>query len=328
MTAAAVATTPIGLVGCSSGSGQPAGIEKVTYVTGFGAYGREGYAWVAGAKGFYSAAGLEVDVRLGAAGDKNLDLVRSGRAQFACIDYAGAIVRAGRGQFDEFRLVTAINQRTLIALMAMRGGRGRTPKDLTGKRIAVATGSVPETLFPGYAKLAGIDTAGISWVHSAPQGLPGLLVGGKVDLIGQFVVGKPAIEHAAGGPVLVLPYSDFVSDLYGNVIVTTKTLAAQRPDLVRRFTGALLQGLAYTVAHPQESAAILHAAVPTTDAATAQAEMQLMGPYVGQPAGVFDRDTVARSIALVQAIGLIPKAVDPDQVVDFTVAPQPVGSSQ
>jgi NitT/TauT family transport system substrate-binding protein len=77
MTAAAVAATPVTspvLAGCGSGSPPPRQqtARPVTYLTGFGTFGREGYAWVAGAKGYFRDAGLRVNILPGAAGDANL----------------------------------------------------------------------------------------------------------------------------------------------------------------------------------------------------------------------------------------------------------------
>jgi NitT/TauT family transport system substrate-binding protein len=98
-------------------------------------------------------------------------------------------------------------------------------------------------MFPVYAKAAGLDPASVRFVPAAPPALPQLLASGQVDGIGQFVVGRPLIEAAARGrKAVVLPYGDLVPDLYGNVVVTSKDLAARNPALVRRFTAALLKG--------------------------------------------------------------------------------------
>ena len=54
-------------------------------------------------------------------------------------------------------------------------------------------------------------------MDGTPQTLFGTLAQHKVDAIGQFVVGKPTIEGIAKGKTaVVLPYSDYLPDLYGN----------------------------------------------------------------------------------------------------------------
>jgi NitT/TauT family transport system substrate-binding protein len=323
---AATATTSLtapALVGCGPAKSSAAkGLDNVSYVTGFGAFGREAYAWVADKKGFFEDAGIKVSIKLGAAGDTNLKLLAADQAQFVVIDYSGAVVRAGQGNFGDFRCIGAVNQRTIIALMALQGKGINSPRDLAGKTVAQAVGAVPKTLFPAYARLAGFDPKSVKWEQTNPQQLPALLATGKVDAIGQFVVGAPAVQGAAHGrKVVVLPYSNYLTDLYGNTLVTTTKIIKEKPSLVRRFTDALMKGLQYSVDHPEEAGEILHKAVPTTPAATATAELKIMKDYVGTPLGAFDQHRVVRSIALIQGVGLIPHGYDPTQLVDFDAVP-------
>ncbi|MEV6815632.1 ABC transporter substrate-binding protein, partial [Micromonospora sp. NPDC051296] len=71
--AAATLATALALVSaCSSdsdkaddNSGAGASLEQVTYLTSFGNFGRDAYAWVAKEKGFFSDAGFEVEIKPG-----------------------------------------------------------------------------------------------------------------------------------------------------------------------------------------------------------------------------------------------------------------------
>jgi len=307
------------------GPNAPKALDKVTYLTGLGAFGREAFAWVADAKGYFRDAGVEVTIVPGAAGDENLKKIAGGVAQFGVIDYSGAVIRAGNGLFGDFRLVAALNNQTLIAIMSLVGRGVTIPADLKGKTIAQAEGAVIKTLFPGYAKLAGLDPKAVRWVEVAATGLPALLASGQVDAIGQFVVGRPAVAAAAKRPVgdvITLPYSTYMSDPYGNALVTSAKLVDANPGLIRRFTGALLQGLEYAVANPEESGRILNKAVPATNPDTAAAELRLLQNYVGRspsgaPIGVFEPAKVSRGVALMQSLGQFPAAYPVDRLVWF-----------
>lgn len=295
-------------------------VQKVTYLTGFGSAGRESYAWVAAAKGFFREAGLEVAIELGAAGDSNHKLLAAGKAQFASVDASGAFTRFGRGDDRSFQIVAAVQQQTLLAIVALDGTRISGPKDLEGRTVAVAAGAASRTIFPAYAALAGVDASRVRFVDSTPQALTALLVSGQVDAIGLFVVGTPGVEKAANGrKAVALPYSTYLADLFGTVLVTPTTVIERDPDLVRRFTGALLKGLLYALDHPDEAGRILHAAVPAQDAAVTAAEMTLMRPYalpgVGATVGVLDLPRVARTIALLQSNSLFPSGLTPEQIV-------------
>jgi NitT/TauT family transport system substrate-binding protein len=156
----------------------------------------------------------------------------------------------------------------------------------------------------------------VKWVDAQGPQLPQLLAAGKVDAIGQFVAAAPTVRAAAKGTaVTVLAYGDYMTDLYGNVVVA-RTDTDQ--ELRRRFVRALFKGLVYAVEHPDEAGRIIHAAAPATPAEGAAAELRLLRPYVGSPQA--DPEMVARSIALMYGIGMIPAAVPPDRVFDFTVA--------
>ncbi|MFI5911017.1 ABC transporter substrate-binding protein [Dactylosporangium sp. NPDC051541] len=331
--ASALAVVLIGVAGCSSdtkdNSTTPAAEnkapDKVTYLTAFGAVGRDAFAWVAQEKGYFKEAGLDVDIQLGAATGENLKGLASGKAQFANLDLIGAWILAGKGEYKDFRAIAAIHQQTLVSIVALEGGGITAPKDLEGKKLGAATGSVNQLLFPGYAKLAGIDATKIQWVNAQPAQLPALLAGGQVQALSTFLIGSKGIEKAAGGKkAVVLPYSKFLGDLYGNGIITTAKIAKENPDLAKRFRDASLKALKYTIEHPDEAAQILKKAQPAADITAAVGEITLMTPYVtsGSAIGAMDQERVARAIATLQASELIPAGLTPDSIVDFAITPK------
>ncbi|MFD7711515.1 ABC transporter substrate-binding protein [Streptomyces sp. NPDC059785] len=321
----------VAAVGCDSTSpSQSASPAKdhVTYVTAFGAAGRDAFAWVAEQKGYFRQSGIDVRIELGKAVGENLKALASGKAQFASLDLTGAMISAGAEgstAYRDFRAVLAIHQQTLVSIMAMRGSGIDSPKDLTGKRIAAAANSVNQLLFPGYAKLAGVDTAGIHWIAVQPAQLGSALASGKTDALSTFLIGRPTVEKATeqarSKRVTVFPYSTYLPDLYGNATVTTAGLATKQPDLVRRFRTAMLKALKYTVRHPEEAGKLLHSKQPETDAAAATAEIELMTPSVTargtSSVGLITEDRMRRAIATLRQQGLIRAGTTPQDYVDF-----------
>jgi len=332
-TAAVLAVALIAAVGCDSSNGKTTSAsankapDKVGYVTGFGTFGRESYAWVADKKGYFKDANIQVTINAGAAGDANTTMLEAGKVQFAIVDFATLLQQVGTGKHTDIVAVEAIQQRTVSSVITLQNKGITSPKDLAGKKIGVAPGSVLQAMFPGYAQLAGFDSKSVTWVNGTPQQLPALLAGGQVDALLQYLVGAPAIEAASKQKSVVLPYSDFLSDPYGSVLITTTKLLKDNPDLVKRFEGALAKGLTYAVNNPDEAGDILHAAVPAQDAKTASAELALMKPYVlgtdnGAPVGSFDQARVARAIASLQSLNLFPPGLTPEKVIDFDLAPK------
>ncbi|MFG1831245.1 ABC transporter substrate-binding protein [Micromonospora chersina] len=334
--AAAALATALALVGgCSSDSdksddgksGNGAALEKVTYLTSFGNFGRDSYAWVAKEKGFFKEAGFDVDIKPGQGTGSVIQTITGGQADFGPIDLTGGILQLGNGQAKDFVAVAAIQQRTMAAIVSVEGKNIATPKDLEGKKLADTPTSVVRNLFPTYAKLAGIDKDKVTWVTGEAQGLIGMLGSGAVDGIGQFVVGQPTVEAVAKKKPVVLPYSNVMQDLYGNALITSSKIAKEKPEMVKRFTAALLKGLEYALAHPDEAGEVLKKNVPAANPAAAAAELQLMAAYVrssnsGTAIGTLDSGRVAKSIALLQGAGALKQNLTPDQIIDFSLAPK------
>jgi NitT/TauT family transport system substrate-binding protein len=210
---------------CSSPDAAPAQApDKVGYATGFGAVGRDAFVWVARDKGYFRDAGIEVDIQKGAGNVPNLTLLKSNRVQFAAMDFSGAEVLAGQGKFTEWRAVAAVHQQTLVSIMTTADTGITKPADLAGKTIATASGSVSEQLFPAYATKAGLDPRTVKIQGAQPTALNGLMAQRKVDALSTFLLSKKALETASKKPVIVMPYSDYLKNLYGNVIVTRSEL--------------------------------------------------------------------------------------------------------
>lgn len=332
--AVALATSLSLLSGCGgSDSDDDAGAkgtprEKVTYLTSFGNFGRDSYAWVAKDKGFFEDAGFDVDIKPGQGTGGAIAAVVSGQAQFAPVDLTGSLLQMGSGQAKDFVAVAAIQQRTMAAIATTEDQGISTPKDLEGKRLADTPGSVVRNLFPTYARLAGVDAAKVTWVNGDAQTLMGTLAAGSVDGIGQFVVGKPTVEAVTKKKAVLLPYSEVIPDLYGNVLITTTKIAEEKPETVKRFSAALLKGLEYSLAHPKEAAGILRRNVDATNPAAAAAELELMAAYVrpggsGGPIGTLDSGRVAKTIAVLRGAGALPKDLTPERIIDFDLAPKP-----
>jgi NitT/TauT family transport system substrate-binding protein len=140
----AIAGTALALAAGCAGSGGPAGLERVSYLTGAGVQGRESYIYVAMARGFFREAGLEVEVRPGNGTLQNLQVLQSGQADFAVVDITAALIEYGRSgsKFRDFTVVSAIQQRNLACIMALDGSGITRAADLAGKRIAYIPGGV------------------------------------------------------------------------------------------------------------------------------------------------------------------------------------------
>jgi len=317
----------LGAAGCSPAKAPATAksLDKVTYMTAFGTFGRESYVYVADRKGFFRDAGIEVTIVGGTGQAANVEGLAAGRHQFLSQDSSLVLTVMSKGVKD-VRVIGAIHQRTLIAIMALKSAGITQPQDLRNKTLATG-GAPPRDMFPAYARLAGFDPSSTKWLMTAPQQVPQLLAAGRVDAVGQFLSGRPLIEAAVQGrEIVVFPYGDYLKDLIGNVLVTNTDMIKNKPDLVRRFAGALLKGLAYSLANLEEAGRIMNQAVTTTPAAVAAGELGAMKPYVsigGSVVGALERSQMSATIALLESVGTIAAgSLTTEQVVDFDFVPR------
>ena len=335
MTATSLTAVGAALAACSndeenaSGSRDGKG-DKVTYLTSFGNLGRDAYIHAAVHKNYFEEVGIEVDVQYGQAGDYNHNQLLAGRAQFASIDASGAIIRAGKAAKPadrDLRIVGAVHQLTLNSLATFVDRGFTSPRDLKGRTLGAVVGAAPRALFPAYARLAGLDEKTIRWTDATTQNSGSLLATNKVDGLATQIPTKPGLEKLAGGrKVLMFPYSEFISDLYGITIMTHKNIIEKNPALVRRFNQAIMRGVKYAVNNPEEIGKVLREIDNTVDANQAAQELTILRPNSlpagGAPVGTFDEARMAKSIDLLQDLGLIPPGLTPADIADARFLPK------
>ena len=133
----------------------------------------------------------------------------------------------------------------------------KTAADLAGKRVAVNTlKNIGDSTIRASVRKAGGDPSSIKFVELAFPDMPAALQAGRVDAI--WVV-EPFLSTSLGqgGRLIASNYVDAAPDLTVAVYFTSKQLIEKDPDLVKRFTEAMNESLAYADAHPEEVREIL-----------------------------------------------------------------------
>ena len=133
----------------------------------------------------------------------------------------------------------------------------KTAADLAGKRVAVNTlKNIGDSTIRASVRKAGGDPSSIKFVELAFPDMPAALQAGRVDAI--WVV-EPFLSTSLGqgGHLIASNYVDAAPDLTVAVYFTSRQLIEKDPDLVKRFTEAMTESLAYADAHPDEARQVL-----------------------------------------------------------------------
>ena len=180
--------------------------------------------------------------------------------------------------------------------------------DLAGKSVAANTlKNIVETTVRDSVRQAGADPSTVEFVELPFPDMPAALEAGRVDAV--FVV-EPFLTATLddGGRVVASSFAEVAPNLTVAVYFTSTELATSNPDLVRRFTEAMQESLAYADAHPDE----VRQSLSTYTQISPEVAAKLILPK--WPADI-NRDSMAVLGELAVTDGLIPAAPDLDALL-------------
>jgi NitT/TauT family transport system substrate-binding protein len=280
-------------------------LDRVTFTTDFGYYGRNAYFFVALDRGYYRDAGLEVKIVRGQGDSNALRQIGAGNAIFGFADLGNLILARVNDQIP-VKLVAITYRKPPHAIFCREDSGLRKPKDLEGNAIGTTAGASVPTLFPAFAKAAGIDAQAVRWVLASIESLPSLLATNKVPCVGQFTPGEALLRSQYGPDELVrFAYSDVGLSYYGSGIVATDATIASKPDLVRRFVAATIRGMKDAFADPAAAGAIMQKIVPQVDATVAKKETEAVAELAqipGQPLGEIDPARIEATVDMAKGV--------------------------
>jgi NitT/TauT family transport system substrate-binding protein len=282
-------------VGISAGSA--AGAEQLAYrlkwlfntsVVG-DLYAKEG--------GYFQAAGLEVEVKAGGPERDAIKELELGQAQFG-VASADQVIRA----LDKGSPVVVIAQLFQVNPLQWIYRQSDPPvvrlEDLRGRTIGVTFGGNDETIMRTLLAKGGLSERDVTLFSVRYDYTP--FYRQQVDLWPVYrntqaiVIGRKMAQD--GAPVQFLIPRDFGVKFVANSVVTSRRMARERPELVRRFIQALLKGweAALDPADDEKTLAMLQRFDQDTPADQLQAQLvitrQLVKPRSDLPIGTIDTD--------------------------------------
>jgi NitT/TauT family transport system substrate-binding protein len=254
-----------------------AATEKVNFQLDWIAYGRHAPYYTALDKGFYSKRGLDVSIAQGRGTLQGIRTLVAGQSQFIFQDIGVMLsVRAKEGA--RIKALACMYQRTPHTVFYIKNKGISKPKDLEGKTIAFSPGDSPKLMFPAFAKANGIDESKVKWLSVDPNSKNAVLLNGNVDGMVTYVFTLPVLQKAAkpGDEVGTFVYSDWGADFYSNGIGALEDYIKAKPEVTRSFVQATMEGVAFTLANPKESVAILKQHQPQLDEEVALKEVEIL----------------------------------------------------
>ena len=253
----------LAMVGFHAGAAEltPANI-RLDFIIG----GKHAPWFVALEKGFYSKRGLKATI-LGSSG--SADTVRTigaGGADFGFADIGTMIVAKSRGTpvqaAAQFGYVPA-------TVMWRDDTNIKKLKDLEGKSYAISPGQAQWFLMPAYCRINKVDYKAIRIQETAAPLQPAALVAKKADFIVMYRASNDEVAELAAAKQGIKLHRIFMKDtgldIYGTGLIVKDDDIKKRPEFVRAYVEATLEGLRYTRDNQEESLKILLKHKPELD---------------------------------------------------------------
>src|SRR6476469_3643659 len=263
-------------------------------------------------KGFFARHGIDLTLRPAEAGTETIPAVVSGDLEFGYSNIVTLLLAAE--QHLPVKVVvngnnsTGVDGRDFGSLMVKGDSPVRSVKDLAGRKVAVnVLKNVVELSVRASAAKAGIDPNSVEYVKLAFPEMPAALANGQVDAA--FVV-EPfqQIVLSQGGRPVASSLVDLAPNLSVAQYFTSKRMVADNPDLVRRFTDAMTESLAYARSHEDEVRQILPTYTKIPRAVIPKMVLPKWVPEV-------DRDSVEATARLAQKEKILQSKPDIDDLM-------------
>ena len=206
-------------------------------------------------RGYFKSEGLDVTVDEAATALEPITRVASGAYEMALADINTLIRYRDQHPSSPLKAVFMLYNKPPFAIVARRSRGITDPKQLEGKKLG--TPPVGMTFeWPLFAKLNNVDAAKVTIeTIGFPVRAP-MLAAGQIDAALGYSFRLYVDLKDRGVPVddiVLMPMADYGLKLYGNAIIVNPKFAAEKPEAVRGFLHAFLQGLKEIVHRPAEA---------------------------------------------------------------------------
>ncbi len=250
--------------------------EKVSVVLDWTPNTNHTGMYVALEKGYYAAAGLDVEIQQPPEGGA-LALVAADKAQFA-VDFQESLGHAiALEQPLPVVAVATLLEHNTSGLISLKETGINSPKDLAGKSYATWDTPMEKAII---GKIMKDDGADIKDVTMIPNTVTDVIAALQTDIDVVWVYyGWDGVATQLAG--LETNYLDFrkidpVFDFYTPILVSSEKYLEESPEQAKKFLEATAKGYEYAIENSDEAAEILVKHAPELDLELAKASQAYM----------------------------------------------------
>ena len=228
--------------------------------------------------GHFEAAGLEVEISAGGGSLDAIPKVATGAFPVGFADINSLIKFLDQNPGAPVTAVMMVYDKPPFAVVGRKSLGVSEPKDLEGRVLGAPPPDGAWAQFPAFATANGLDMAKIT---VEPVGFPTrepMLAEGNVAAVTGFSFSSFLNLVRLGVPeedISTILMADYGLALYGNAIIVNTEFAAENPEIVTGFLGAVAAGWKDAIADPGKAIDSLIERNPAADSALEERRLQL-----------------------------------------------------
>ena len=234
-------------------------------------------------KGYYKAAGLDVELLSGQGSGIGVKTVASGAEEIGFIDAGVAALSISKGA--PLKVVAGIVQQNPAGVISWKDKPVNTPKDMEGKTIAWVPGVATNFLVTALWRANNIDEGKIRKISTTREATDTLFLERKVDMGTGFVNATWAgyLAQGHGTDMQIMRVADFGVNALSLAIVAHTKLVGEQPEVVRSFVAATMRALKEVRENPEAGWKTVIKHKPEVETKLAQIGLENTLPLLGTP---------------------------------------------
>lgn len=202
-------------------------------------------------KGFYAEEGIDVEIRERNPAINNIDQVLGNEAQYGVAD---SVLFLYAAKNSPLKIIAPIFQHSPNVLITLKSSGLDSPYKLQGKRLVFYKKDTD-----GFGILGMLRSLDIKpQIHRVRTGEDHrLLLSGDADAYASYLTNEPFDFKAQGRELNIINPANYGFDLYGDILFTNATEAAEHPKRVEAFKRASLKGWQYALKNKEEIIALI-----------------------------------------------------------------------
>lgn len=324
--------TVVGVAACTLSMALPAGAEEAVKVSLNAPFdGSNAAFFLAEDRGYYAAEGIKPSFDPSGGSGQAVTRIGSGTYDFGFGDINVLLDFNAKNPDAAGRAVYMIYYRSPLSIGSFAKAGINKPSDLPGKKLGGSLGDGAYKLWPAYTNVTGIKPDSVTWSYGDLRLREAMLLKGDVDgILGfdstmYFNLVRQGIKPS---DIKFLYYSDAGMDLYGNAILASKKVMAERPNVVKGFVKATAKGWQDAIKDPKAAIAALKKHSSLVDEAIETEKLEwLIKNQITTPESKADgvgnvrAERFGKSVAMVAKAFELPKAITPAEVFDASYLP-------